>query len=87
MATVAGTLAVIGWLRPRQAVEPADLALTIALPDESGIEPLGSTVGTPNISPDGLFVAYHDRTRTLKLRRLNSESPDPFKESAGSIAR
>ena len=82
-AAVFAALAVIGWFRPQRAVDAADLALTIVPPSASGIEPLGSSLGKPEISPNGAFVTYHDRTRTLKLRRLNDASPETLQGVAG----
>jgi predicted Ser/Thr protein kinase len=82
-AAVFAALAVIGWFRPQPAVDAADLALTIVPPSAGGIEPLGSSLGKPEISPNGAFVTYHDRTRTLKLRRLNAASPETLQGVAG----
>jgi len=82
-AALFAALTVIGWLRPQPTIDQAGLALTIAPPSASGIEPVGSSLGRPEISPDGAFVSYHDRTRTLKLRRLNSVSPEPLLGAGG----
>ena len=83
-AAICAALAVMGWLRPRPAAGPvADLALSIAPPSASGIAPVGSTMGIPEISPDGSNVAYHDRFDVLQLRRLNSVSPDPLPGASG----
>jgi serine/threonine protein kinase len=66
-----------GWARPRSTPGPAsDLAVTIVPPSASGIDLLGAASGRPEISPDGAFITYHDRTRNLQLRRLNSMSPE-----------
>ncbi len=76
-AVILVTELAFGWARPRSTPGPAaDLALTIAPPSASGIDRLGSPSGTPEISPDGAFITYHDRTRNLQLRRLNSMSPE-----------
>src|SRR5262245_37151091 len=74
-AALFAALAVVGWLRPRQAPSNPDLTLSIAPLSATGIEPVSSSQGRPEISPDGTFVTYHDRTRTLTLRRLNAVSP------------
>ena len=50
--------------------------LTIAPPSASGIDLLGVASARPEISPDGAFITYHDRTRNLQLRPLNSMSPE-----------
>ena len=85
-AAICAALAVIGWLRPQpSAGPPADLALTIAPPAASGISPVGSSLATPKISPDGSFVTYHDRAGVLQLRRLNSISAQPLRGASGVL--
>src|SRR5262245_27380791 len=74
-AAICAALAVIGWLRPGAISDP-DLTLSIVPLGASGIEPVSSALGRPQISPDGRFVTYHDRTRTLRLRRMNAVSPE-----------
>ena len=64
---------------------PADLALTIAPPKASGIQPVGSAVATPEISPDGSSVVYYDGSGTLQLRQLNAISPEPLRAIIGSV--
>jgi hypothetical protein len=76
--------AVVLWLRLQPAAGPvADLALTIAPPSASGIAPVGSGLAIPEISPDGAFVAYHDRFDMLQLRSLNAISPKPLPGASG----
>ncbi len=78
------------WIRP-PASPTADLAVTMDLattivpPSASGVAPVGSDLATPEISPDGSFITYHDRTRTLRLRRLNSDSLEPLQGVDGIL--
>ena len=77
-----------GFVRARSlrtAPDP-DLALTIAPPDATGIAPMGSRVAAPQISPDGAFLTYHDRTNALQLRRLNSIAPEPLRRAGGILS-
>jgi eukaryotic-like serine/threonine-protein kinase len=78
-------VAAAGWLRPRPVDQDVDFALTIAPPDATGIAPIGSSLARPQISPDGAFVTYHDRTNALQLRRLNSIAPEPLLRAAGVL--
>jgi predicted Ser/Thr protein kinase len=80
-----GVVAAAGWLRPRAVPQDADFALTIAPPDATGIVPIGSSLARPEISPDGAFLTYHDRTNALQLRRLNSIAPEPLLRAAGVL--
>ena len=72
-----------GWLRSRPVAQDADFALTIAPPAATGIVPMGSSVAKPQISPDGAFLTYHDRTNALQLRRLNSIAPERLRRVTG----
>ncbi len=79
------TAAVLLLLRPPADLPKSDFALTIAPPGASGIVPVSSALATPRISPDGSFLAYFDRSRTLQLRRLNSISPEPLRGLIGVV--
>jgi eukaryotic-like serine/threonine-protein kinase len=81
---VAGMIIATLLFVPRQPEVPAtDLTLTIAPPSSSGIQPIETGLAIPEISPDGSFVAYHDRSGTLQLRRLNALSTEPLPAASG----
>jgi hypothetical protein len=81
---VAGMIIATLLLVRRQPEVPAtDLTLTIAPPSSSGIRPVETGLAIPEISPDGSFVAYHDRSGTLQLRRLNALSTEPLPAASG----
>jgi serine/threonine protein kinase len=85
---VAGAMILIAVALLRRPETPAmQLALTIMPPSASGIVPLGSELSTPEISPDGTFLTYHDRLGTLQLRRLNAISPEPLRGASGLLNR
>ena len=78
------TASMLVLLRQQPKAPAADLALTIAPPSATGIQPVDSLRARPEISPDGSVVAYHDRMGTLQLRRLNAQSPVPLRPATGT---
>jgi eukaryotic-like serine/threonine-protein kinase len=79
------TLVVLTLLRQQPTSPATQLAFTIMPPSASGIVPLGSGLSTPEISPDGVFLTYHDRLGTLQLRRLSAISPEPLRTASGVL--
>jgi serine/threonine protein kinase len=74
------------WFRPqREAIEARNIALTIAPPSATGIEPVGLNESNPEISPDGSAVLYHSSTEALLMRRLDSVTPQPVLGVEGKV--
>ena len=67
-------------------IAPVDVALTIAPPSASGIQPVESIFARPVISPDGSVVAYLDLAGKLQLRWLNAVSPRSVQTVAGAFS-
>jgi len=69
--------------RQEPEISRADFALTISPPSASGIQPVETGLARPEISPDGSVVAYHDRSGTLQLRRLDRYTTEPLRTPTG----